>query len=548
MDKTYKWKCTICGVVVEGENPPESCPVCGVGPEMFEKVEEPKEELANNNKTSKWKCMICGVVVEGENPPESCPVCGVGPEMFEKVEEVEKPNVSKVLESTGESNNNSKISKWKCTVCGEIIEGVDPPETCPVCGVGPEMFVKVEEEKEPEIIINKDEKIVIIGGSGAGMSAAVEIRKRNPYCSLTIISKENVKGYYRPQLTKMLSNEKVSIESMTIKDDKWYEENNINLLLNKLVTKINSANKNIVLDDGKEIEYTKLIIASGAESFAPPIPGKDKEGVFTLRYVTDEKAIREYAKGKRTAAVIGGGVLGLEAANELKNMGLSVTVIEMVDRILPRQLDSDASIILEEAVKNAGVNFKKKVGTKEILGDSKVTGILLDNGETVDAEVVVISTGVRANSSIAEGNNIEIKRAIVVNEKMETTEPQVYACGDCAEYNGINYALWSEAIEQGKVAGINAAGGNSVYKTIVPSTTLVAFGTSVFSIGDVSADPNSQYETYEYHGGNNFKKLYFKNGNLAGGILIGDISKTVLLMDGFEKGKKIGEMIEKIKS
>lgn len=546
MEKAYKWKCTICSAITEGDNPPESCPICGVGPELFEKVEEPKEELANNNKIFKWKCKICGVVVEGENPPESCPICGVGPELFEKIEEKNATIQSKA----SRSNNSGKISKWKCTVCGEIIEGVEAPEICPVCGVGPEMFVKVEEEKEPEITIaiNKDEKIVIIGGSGAGMSAAVEIRKRNSYCSLTIVSKESVKGYYRPQLTKMLSDEKTSIESMTIKDDKWYEENNVKLLLDKLVTKIDSANKKIVLDDGKEIEYTKLIIASGAESFTPPFPGKDKEGVFTLRYVTDEKAIREYSKGKKTAAVIGGGVLGLEAANELKNMGLSVTVIEMVDRILPRQLDSDASKILEEKVKNAGVNFKKKVGTKEILGDNKATGILLDNGETVDAEVVVISTGVRANSSIAEGNNIEIKRAIAVNEKMETTAPDIYACGDCAEYNGINYALWSEAIEQGKTAGINAAGGNSVYKTIVPSTTLVAFGTSVFSIGDVSADVNSQYETYEYHGGNNFKKLYFKDGKLSGGILIGDISKTVLLMDGFEKGKKIGEMIEKIKS
>lgn len=502
---------------------------------------------------TKWKCTICGVVVEGETPPESCPVCGVGPEMFEKVEEknttTESTDSTKSKESKQRDQNNAgKISKWKCTVCGEIIEGAQPPETCPVCGVGPEMFVKVEEEEEAEVVINKDEKIVIIGASGAGMGAAVEIRKRNPYCSLTIISKESVKGYYRPQLTKMLSNEKVSIESMTIKDDKWYEENNVNLMLDKIVTKIDSANKKIVLNDGKEIEYTKLIIASGAESFVLPFPGKDKEGVFTLRYVTDEKAIREYAKGKKTAAIIGGGVLGLEAANELKNMGLNVTVIEMVDRILPRQLDSDASKILEEAVKNAGVNFKKNVSTKEIIGDNSVTGILLDNGETVEADVVVISTGVRANSSIAEGNNIEIKKAIVVNEKMETTAPDIYACGDCAEYNGINYALWSEAIEQGKVAGINAAGGNYIYKAIVPSTTLVGFGTKVFSIGNVSAEPNSQYETYEYHDDKNFKKLYFKSGNLAGGILIGDISKTPALMDGFEKGKKIGEMIGKIKS
>ncbi len=267
-----------------------------------------------------------------------------------------------------------------------------------------------------------------------------------------------------------------------------------------------------------------------------------------MRHAKDGKEIKEYSKERNTGAVIGGGILGLEAANELKNLGLSVTVIEVADRILPRQLDEDASRILEEIVKEAGVTFKKGVGTKEIVGDDKVSGILLDNGEVVDAEVVIVSTGVKANSGIAEGCGIEIKRAIVVNDKMETSVPGVYACGDCAEYAGINYALWSEALEQGKAAGINVAGGEASYKTIVPSTTLNAFGTKVFSIGDVGSDPNVEYEIYEELNGTNYRKLYFKNNALSGGILIGDTSKTVALMDGFEKGKTMEEMIEKIKS
>lgn len=490
-------------------------------------------------KTYKWECTICGAVTEGPEPPESCPVCGVGPEMFVKVEE--KENI------TEKKPEDSKIYKWKCTVCGDISEGPEPPEKCPVCGVGPEYFVKVEEEEVSETSNNR-EKIVIIGASGAGMSAAIEIRKRNKASDLTIISKEDVKGYYRPQLSKMLSSESITIESMTIKDDEWFEENNVELLLNKLVRKIDTDNRKVLLEDGEELEYTKLIIASGAEVFVPPFLGREKEGVFTLRYAKDGKLIKEYARNKKTGAVIGGGVLGLEAANELKNLGLSVTVIEMADRILPRQLDADASKILEEIVKKAGVTFKKGVGTKEIAGDEKVKEILLDNGETVDADVIVVSTGVKANSSIAEGSGIEIKRAIVVNNKMETTVPDVYACGDCAEYNGINYALWSEAIEQGKAAGINSAGGNYVYETIIPSTTLNAFGSSVFSIGDVGSDPNTAYEEYEDFDGSNFKKLYFKNGVLSGGILIGDTSKTVALIEGFEKSKKMEEMIEKIKS
>lgn len=417
--------------------------------------------------------------------------------------------------------------------------------------MGAELFVKLEQSndnpKEQEAL-NKDDKIVIIGASGAGMAAAVEIRKRSKNCDITIISKEDVKGYYRPQLSKLLSNEKVKIESMTIKNDEWFKENNINLLLDKLVVKIDAENKKVILEDKNEIKYTKLIIASGAEVFVPPFSGKDKEGVFTLRYVKDGKAIKAYAENKKTGAVIGGGVLGLEIANELKNLGLEVTVIEVADRILPRQLDNDASKILEEIVKNAKVTFKKGVGTKAIIGDSVVKGIELDNGEFVDAEVVVISTGVKANSQIAENTGVEIKRAIVVNNKMQTSIKDIYACGDCAEYNGINYALWSEAIEQGKTAGINLAGASYEYNTIIPSTTLIAFNSSVFSIGDVGSNPNIEYETFEENEGKNYKKLYFNNKILTGGILIGDISKTVVLMEGFEKGKNLEEMIEKIKS
>lgn len=444
-------------------------------------------------------------------------------------------------------NEKTKIYKWKCTVCGEIEEGTEPPEKCPVCGVGPEYFVKVEDE-EPAEASGKKEKIVIIGSGGAGMAAAAEIRKISKESELTIISKEDVKGYYRPQLSKMLSNDSMTVESIAIKKDKWYRENNVNLLLNKVVAKIDTGGKKVIFEDGSGIEYTKLIIASGAEVFVPPFAGREKEGVFTLRYAKDSRAIKEYSKGKKTGAVIGGGVLGLEMANGLKNLGLDVTVIEVAGRILPRQLDMDASGILEEIVKKAGVTFKKGVGTKEILGDRSVRGILLDNGGTVDADVVIISTGVRANSEIAGGCGIEIKRAIVVNNKMETSAPDVYACGDCAEYNGINYALWSEAIEQGKAAGINAAGGSYAYETIIPSTTLNAFGSKVFSIGDVGSDPNAEYEVYKDYDGKNFRKLYFKNGILTGGILIGDTSKTAALAEGFEKGKNREEMIEKIKS
>ncbi len=455
---------------------------------------------------------------------------------------------SKDVPLNAEQQDSNQIYKWKCTICGEIVEGGEPPNVCPACGVSADYFVKLDDGEVGKKSNNNKEKFVIIGASGAGMSAAEQIRKRDKDSKLTIISKENIKGYYRPQLSKMLSRD-ILPDSIAIKKDDWLKENNVNLVLDKEAIKIDSKNKKVILNDNSEMDYTKLIIATGAECFMPPIPGNDKNGVFTLRNINDIAEIKKYAKNKKQAVVIGGGVLGLEIASELKNYGLEVTVLEMADRILPRQLDSQASLILEEQVKNMGIEFKKNTSTKEIVGDNAVNGVLLGDGEIIKADIVIVSTGVRANVQIAEGTDIQVKRAIVVNDKMETGSDGVYACGDCCEYNGVNFALWSEAIEQGKAAGINASGEEYIYEQIIPLTTLNAFNSGIFSIGDIGSDSKSVYQVYEIkeQSDKNYKKMYFKENLLSGGILIGDISKAVILIEGFEKRRDMEEMIERLK-
>lgn len=483
----------------------------------------------------KWKCQICGAVFEGAEAPENCPVCGVDSRYFKKL-----GNENPEKEEPEEMEAAEKVYSFKCTVCGEIVEGKEPPESCPVCGVDARYFVRIDDEVKSDIF-DRDEKFVIIGASGAGMGAAEEIRKRNKKGTVTIVSKENVLGYYRPQLSKMLSNN-LNPESLAIKNEQWFKENNVDLILDKEVKTVDTGSRHVILANGEQLEYTKLVVASGAEVFVPPIIGRDKAGVFTLRYVKDAFEIKEYAAGKKSAAVIGGGVLGLEAASELNNLGLDVTVIEMADRILPRQLDKNGSEILEKIVKEAGVRFRTMAAVKEISGDKEVSGVLLEDGETIPADIVIISTGVRANCHIVS-SALEVKRAIVVNNKMETSAPDVYACGDCAEFDGINYALWSEAIVQGKTAGINASGDEAIYEQIIPSTTLNAFNSSVFSIGNVGGDADENYEVKD-EGKNSYKKLYFRDGILSGGMLIGDTSKTVDLMAGFENKKSRDEMIK----
>lgn len=393
---------------------------------------------------------------------------------------------------------------------------------------------------------NKAERIVIIGASAAGIAAADEIRKIDQNIELIMISKEDVMGYYRPRLSEMLSNDKISLEQITLKKDQWFEKNKISLFLNKIVNKIDTANKKVLLEDGTDITFTKLIIASGAEVFVPPFPGRDKKGVFTLRYLKDVEQIRNYARGKKNAVVIGGGLLGLEAANGLKGLGLNVSVLEHNDRILPRQLDPEASSLLEDKVDKFGVHFIKNANTKELVGTDQLEGILLENGEIIPADLVIISTGVKPNIDFVKDTDIQVNRAIVVNEKMETSVAGIYAAGDCAEFDNINFALWIEALEQGKTAGINAAGGNYTFETIIPYTSLAAFGTSAFSIGDVGSNPDLLYETHKIQDGDNFKELFFTDGKLCGGILLGDTSKKASITKGFKTGASKKEMIDQL--
>ena len=322
-----------------------------------------------------------------------------------------------------------------------------------------------------------------------------------------------------------------------MKDYDWFKSNNIEVMLDKHVVEINNRERTVLLNTGLIKEYDKLIIAIGAECFMPPITGNNKEGVFTLRYLKDATDIKEYANNVKTATVVGGGVLGLETAWELKKLGLDVTVVELASRILPRQLDETASKILEKIILETGVKLIMDDSVNEITGDDKVTGLRLKSGKELETELVVVSAGVRANVKIADDIGININRAIVVNDKMKTNISDIYACGDCCEFNGINYALWSEAIEQGKTAGINAVGDVSVYNSIIPSTTSNIFNTSIFSVGDVGSNPNEHYDSKEEKdtANNAYQKLFYKDNVLVGAILIGDTRKSKDLLEALGK-------------
>ena len=246
----------------------------------------------------------------------------------------------------------------------------------------------------------------------------------------------------------------------------------------------------------------------------------------------------------KRAVVIGGGVLGLEAAWELRKSGCEVTVLELAPVLMGRQLDDAAAKLLLEQCTKSGVRVETGVKIEAIEGAETVTGVRLGSGETVPAELVVVSCGVRANVALAKAAGIETDRAIVVKETMETSVPGVYACGDCAQYQGINFALWPEAQEQGQVAGACATGDLERYSTIAPVLSFHGMGTELFSLGDPGKTPGVHYRTVEIRDEQaaSLERYYFTGGKLCGVILVGDVSKMAEMITAMAEKRSFAEM------
>ncbi|MDR3091801.1 MAG: FAD-dependent oxidoreductase [Clostridiales bacterium] len=434
------------------------------------------------------------------------------------------------------SKKSGQRRQWRCLVCGEIIESNEAPESCPVCGVGAENFTEVE-SADVDFSSDARETFIIIGNGAAGLSAAAEIRKRNKSAEIEMISKENEITYNRPMLTKGILSD-IAPVGLYVRPKLWYSDNKIRLTLGTAATAIDTSAKTVTLSGGEVKKYDKLLLASGAECFRPPLPGADKAGVFTIRSLEDVKNLREYLKNARSAVVIGGGPLGLEAAWELKKSGKTVSLVETFKRLMGRQLDEKASALLREAAEKSGLAVLTGAGVKEVSGDSAAKAVLLADGRELPADVVILSTGISPNVEIAKTAGIESGRFIKVNQKCETSAPGVYACGDCAEFEGVSFGLWSQALDMGRVAGINASGDTAVYTRPVPPVYFSGFGASVFSIGDLGSDPAKKYKTLEIDdpAKGAFEKLYFVNGRFVGGILFGDVSKSARLTEACLSG------------
>lgn len=446
-----------------------------------------------------------------------------------------------LLDRPNTKKKSAESGLVKCLVCGEIFDA--SLEICPVCGVGKENFVPVEVE-ESSYRNDTDGFYLILGNGAAGYQAAKAIRDRDRTASVVMISDEPYRSYNRPMLTKSIMAE-LDEDQIAIQDEKWYEEQNIVQVLGKKVASVDTGEKEVSLEDGTRLKYTKLIYALGAECFIPPIPGSEKEAVVAIRRLEDTKKVAELLPSVKNVVVIGGGVLGLEAAWEMKKAKCSVTVLEIAPVLMGRQLDEPAGGLLKEIGQDCGIMIRTNVQPAEILGNERVSAVRLKDGEEIPADMVIISSGVRSNIGLAQQMGLETDRGVVVNSRMETSMADVYACGDCAQYQNVNYAIWPEAVDQGKVAGANAAGDKTEYVQVPAALTFHGMNTALYAVGDTGKNPNLVYKTVELKdmGRKQYKKYYFLNNRLCGVILIGDVSEMGDLGAAVEKRASYREVM-----
>ncbi|HRZ86935.1 MAG TPA: FAD-dependent oxidoreductase [bacterium] len=368
---------------------------------------------------------------------------------------------------------------------------------------------------------------LIIGNSFAGTHAAKACRTAVSDGDITICSSERFPFYSKPKLPAFIAGE-VAQESLCVYPESWYADNNLCLVLNERAVSVDPAAREVTFANGAKRAYDKLLIANGSQAAFPPIAGLDQPWVFSLRTLDDAIAIRAYAQGKRSAIVIGGGLLGLEAGNGLRKLGLSVQVVEFFDRLLPRQTDKDGSAVLQETLKRMGFSFILGAVTERIYEESGKRCVKLKDGRIFSADMVIVSAGIRPDTDLARTAGLKLAKGVVVDDRLQTSDPDIFAAGDVAEHQGRIYGIWPAAEEQGKIAGNNMSGEGESYKGTVMSTMLKVVGVDVSSAGDISGDGAVQYFRADEQD-SLYQKIFVRDNAIIGAILIGDTKKAFMI-------------------
>ena len=384
--------------------------------------------------------------------------------------------------------------------------------------------------------------LVVVGNGMAGMACLDEILKRKPGFKVTVFSEEPYFNYNRILLSSVLAGEK-SVDDIYINTEEWYRKNDITLHLGTKVVGIDAQNRLIETDKGNSFGYDLLLLATGSNPFIPPIEGVKKKGVYVFRSMSDTNSILEHCKTAKKAVVIGGGLLGLEAARGLLSQGQKVTVVHLMDRLMDVQIDAVGGQFLKREIEKLGIEVLLGMNTERIMGDSSVQGVLFKGGAIVEADIVVIACGIRPNVELAKKAGLKVNRGVVVNDHMETSDPAIFAVGECVEHREKVYGLVAPLWEQGKVLAATLTGDKGpVYEGSTLATKLKVMGIELFSAGDFKdGEPEKEVISYQDHAFGVYKKVVVHQGRVAGTILIGDAADANRFLEMIRKKELVGE-------
>ncbi|CAN5327020.1 hypothetical protein BH11PSE10_BH11PSE10_21460 [soil metagenome] len=372
-------------------------------------------------------------------------------------------------------------------------------------------------------------KLVLIGNGMAGVRTLEELLKIAPdLYDVTVFGAEPHPNYNRIMLSPVLAGEQ-TLDEIVLNPLSWYAAHGITLHLGKTVTQIDRVRRRVIAADGTQAGYDRLLICTGSTPFMPPLPGKDLIGVIAYRDIADTQAMIDAATRYRHAVVIGGGLLGLEAANGLMQRGMQVTVVHLGEWLMERQLDDQAADLLRQSLQARGLSFMLGAQTKALIGgaDGRVASVQFNDGQEIPADLVVMAAGIRPNTALAASAGLLIHRGIVVHDTMQTvTDPRIYSVGECAAHRGIAYGLVAPLYEQAKVCATHLAQvGSGRYTGSPTSTKLKVTGIELFSAGDFTGGEGCEEivlsDPFAGDGGV-YKKLIIKDDKLVGACLYGD--------------------------
>lgn len=383
---------------------------------------------------------------------------------------------------------------------------------------------------------NKEQKpsLILIGNGMAGIRTLEALLKLTPdKYAITVIGEERLGNYNRIMLSPVLAGEE-KVKNIILNDDDWYQSHNIQFHKGDPAVKIDRAKRTVTLKSGTELRYQRLLLATGARPFRIPVAGNDLKNILTFRDVKDVNQMIELSKQKKHALVVGGGLLGLEAANGLKAQGMEVTVAHSSDTLLNRQLDATAGQLLERTLKGKGIQFIMNARTSSFSGNTQgeVCRVHFKDGRHLDTDMVVLATGITPNIELAQSCGLQCDKGIVVGDDMQTYDPSIYAVGECVQHRGALFGLVAPLFDQAEVCANHLAEmGIGRYIPKSQATKLKITGINAFSAGNYLGDENSEQITYHDHAQGHYKKLVIEGHHLIGTVLYGDTQDGPWLFD-----------------